>query len=117
MTAVRFVLYITEYWREPTNKALKDALIGHVKDFSETYLDGLLAVLLATYSREYPACPGVAELKKCSEAAFEHRESKRLPDLTRKALTAAPEDDTMVEADLHALVERLAKGKSVKCPM
>ena len=114
MTASRFVEYCGNYYRETGNKELNDSLMAYLMASSDKYLDALLSVVLATYPREYPVCPGVAELKKCEHEALEKMYGKAPQDLTRLALAEAPEDDVSIAEILSGLVEKLSVKATLK---
>ena len=114
MTASRFVEYCENYFGEKLHADARAVMVSYLGRFVEGYRTALASVVIMRHPRRYGRCPGVEELEEYGDEALIVMDERRGADLTRKALTERPEDETMVEADLHALVESLAKAKGEK---
>ena len=114
MTASRFVEYCENYFGEKLHDDARSVIVSYLKRFSDGYRAALVSVVIRRHPRRYGRCPGIEELEEYGDEALTVMDERRGADLTRKALTERPEDETMVEADLHALVESLAKAKGEK---
>lgn len=94
MTAERFVEYIQNCYNDRFHEDMKKTMLGYLRPFDECFIACLARVTLMRHPRQFRTAPGLAELEKYSDEAFQKYE-----DLKQDISTPAIEEQGELSED------------------
>ncbi len=108
MNAERFVEYIQNCYNDRFHEDMKKTMIGYLRPFDEIFIACLARVTIMRHPRQYRTAPGIAELEKYSDEAYQQYESLK-QDLSTPAIE---EDEELSEEEQAQIADIMAKLKS-----
>jgi len=98
MTAERFVEYVQNCYNDRFHDDMKKTMLAYLAPFDEMYISCLARVTLTRHPRQYRTAPGLAELEKYSDEAYQEYQGLK-QDLTIPAIEERGElsDDDRVQ--------------------
>jgi hypothetical protein len=102
MTAERFVEYIQNCYNDRFHKDMKKTMLGYLRPFDECFIACLARVTLMRHPRQFRTAPGLAELEKYSDEAFQRYEDLKqdlsVPEIEEQGKFSEDEREQVSEA-------------------
>jgi hypothetical protein len=100
MTAERFVEYIQNCYNDRFHDDMKKTMLGYLRPFDECFIACLARITIMRHPRQYRTAPGIAELEKYSDEAYQ-----QFMDLQQDLSIPAIEEQGELSEDERAQIE------------
>jgi len=106
MTPDRFVEYIQNCYNDRFHEDMRKTMLAYLASFDEMFIACLARIVLMRHPRQYRTAPGLAELEKYSEEAYQEYQGLK-QDLSIPAIEEQGElsgdEQTQVEEAINKL--------------
>ena len=106
MTAERFVEYIQNCYNDRFHEDMRKTMLAYLEPFDEMFISCLASVVLMRHPRQYRTAPGIAELEKYSEEAYQEyqglKQDLSIPEIEEQG-ELSEEEHAQIEEALNKL--------------
>jgi hypothetical protein len=114
MTAERFVEYIQNCYNDRFHDDMKKTMLGYLRPFDECFIACLARITIMRHPRQYRTAPGIAELEKYSDEAYQQfmdlQQDLSIPAIEEEQGELSEDERAQVAESLAKLSSRFVHG-------